>query len=272
MESTTTTPTSPAQQPSPTLNTPVAIVLAGLLIAGGIYFGLQGGFTVQRSTNPGSVFNNNNNTDPQNVVTAGQKSPEITTPPSKVQISIDDDAVEGKKDAPVTVIEFSDYECPFCKRHFTDTLPSLRKDYIETGKVKFVFRDYPLPFHDPLATNQAIAANCAREQTNDEGYYRYHDELFKRTSSNGNGMKEEDLTTIAKDLKLDLAKFESCRQSGKYRSEVEKDMADGSAGGVTGTPSFFIGKSTESGTIEGEIVVGAMPYASLKPIIDKYLQ
>ncbi|NTV31442.1 thioredoxin domain-containing protein [candidate division WWE3 bacterium] len=263
MESTTSTNSS-VQQPAPTLNTPVAIVLAGLLVAGGIYFGMQsGGVTVQRATNPGTV---------PAVITAGQKDPEITTPAEKVQVSIDDDAVEGKKDAPVTLIEFSDYECPFCKRSYEDTLVSLRKDYIETGKVKMVFRDFPLSFHDPLATTEAIAANCAREQTNDEGYYKYHDELYKRTTSNGNGLKEEDLTAIAKDLKLDVSKFENCRQSGKYRSEIEKDITDATNAGVTGTPTFFVGKSTENGTIEGEIIVGAVPYASLKPIIDKYLQ
>ena len=87
--------------------------------------------------------------------------------PTKGVASIDDDPVLGDKNAPVTIVEFSDYECPFCKRHFDQTLPELIKNYIDTGKVKLVYRDFPLSFHDPMATKEAVAANCAREQGGD---------------------------------------------------------------------------------------------------------
>ncbi len=103
--------------------------------------------------------------------------------------SVDDDPVEGDVKAAVTMIEFSDYECPFCKRHFTQTLPSLRKDYIDSGKVKLIFRDFiAVPSHNPWATTEAKAANCAREQGGDEAYFRFHDEVFSKTKANGEGL------------------------------------------------------------------------------------
>ena len=93
--------------------------------------------------------------------------------PTKGVATIDDDPILGDKNAPITIIEFSDYECPFCKRHFTDTYPKLIKEYIDTGKAKLVFRDFPLSFHDPMATKEAVAANCAKEQGGDKKYFDY---------------------------------------------------------------------------------------------------
>jgi protein-disulfide isomerase len=104
------------------------------------------------------------------------------------QVSLDDDPVKGDSNAPITIIEFSDYECPFCQRHFNTTYQQLVAEYIDTGKVKFVFRDLPLSFHDPVATQAAVAANCAREQGGDESYFKYHDEYYSRTKANGEGL------------------------------------------------------------------------------------
>lgn len=106
-----------------------------------------------------------------------------------VEGSVDDDPVIGNKDAPVTIIDFSDFECPFCKRHFTDTYPQLKKEYIDTGKVKVVYRDMiAVPSHDPASTTEAIAANCAREQGGDEAYVKMHDYIYKNTKGNGQGL------------------------------------------------------------------------------------
>lgn len=105
------------------------------------------------------------------------------------EASSDDDPIEGDSKALVTLIEFSDYECPFCKRHFSQTLSSLRKDYINSGKVKLVYRDFiAVPSHNPWATTEAIAANCAREQDGDEAYFKFHDEIFSKTKANGEGL------------------------------------------------------------------------------------
>lgn len=173
----------------------------------------------------------------------------------------------GDKNAPITIIEFSDYECPFCKRHFDQTLPQLIEKYVDTGKVKIVYRDLPLPFHDPMATKEAIAANCAREQGGDSKYFQFHDQIFNRTTSNGNGLSESDLVTIATDLDLNLTSFNTCLDDPKQADEVKKDLADAAKAGATGTPSFIIGKSTSNGEINGDLVVGAQPFSTFEAII-----
>lgn len=201
-----------------------------------------------------------------NQVTNNQQQGSVTI------VSMDDDAVLGDKNAPVTLIEFSDYECPFCKRHFTDVYPQIKKDYIDTGKVKFVFRDFiAVPGHNPLATAEAMAAQCAKDQGGDDAYFKYHDEIFKKTTSNGNGLLMSDLAVIAKNVGLNSGQFKECLDSGKFDAEVKKDIADGYAAGVSGTPSFFVGLSTENGSIEGDIIVGAQPYSAFKTAIEALL-
>ena len=195
-----------------------------------------------------------------------------TEPTGPVKTSVDDDPILGDKNAPITLIEFSDYECPFCKRHFDQTLPQLIKDYIDTGKVKLVFRDFPLSFHDPMATTEAIAASCAREQGGDTAYFKFHDEMFKQTTSNGNGLSKDKIYTIATDLGLNTENLKSCVEAEKYKDEVTKDIADGSAAGVSGTPGFLIGKSSPDGKITGTPLVGAQPYSAFKTIIDQQLK
>lgn len=192
--------------------------------------------------------------------------------PTKGVASVDNDPVMGNKNAPVTIIEFSDYECPFCKRHFDETLPQLVKTYVDTGKVKIVYRDFPLSFHDPMATKEAVAANCAREQGGDSKYFQFHDEIFKRTISNGNGLNDEKIQIIAKDLGLNTSTFTSCLSDQTQTDEVKKDIADGTAAGASGTPTFVIGKTTSDGKIEGDLVVGAQPFAAFQAVIDPMLQ
>ncbi|OGE32522.1 hypothetical protein A3C59_01475 [Candidatus Daviesbacteria bacterium RIFCSPHIGHO2_02_FULL_36_13] len=195
--------------------------------------------------------------------------PVAEEPTGPVKVSVDDDPLLGNKDAPITLIEFSDYECPFCKRHFDQTLPQIKKDYIDTGKVKLIFRDFPLSFHDPMATYEAQAANCAREQGGDTAYFKIHDEMFKKTTSNGNGLTKDQIKQLATDLGLNGTNILSCADSDKYKDEVTKDITDGSAVGVSGTPAFFIGKSNSTGVIEGTIVVGAQPYSVFQSAFDK---
>ena len=233
------------------------VILAALIISGTI------------------LYNNSKSSDNNNIAGNGNvpNQQQQQQPTGPVKVSVDDDPVLGDKNAPLTMIEFSDYECPFCKRHFTDVYPQLKKDYIDTGKLKLVFRDFiAVPTHNPLATSQAMGASCAKEQGGDSMYFKYHDEIFKRTISNGNGMAVSQLGVIAKDLGLNVPTFQSCLDSNKYKAEVEKDIADASKAGVNGTPSFFVGKSNSSGTIDGTIIVGAQPFSAFKVIIDEMLK
>ncbi len=200
--------------------------------------------------------------------TPDQQPPAAPTGP--VAVSLDDDPMIGDKNAPVTIVEFSDYECPFCKRHYDQTYIPLKKDYIDTGKVKLVYRDLPLSFHDPMATTEAIAASCAREQGGDSAYFKFHDTMFTKTTSNGSGLTKDQLYGFAAEQGLDSAKFKSCLDSEKYKDEVAKDLADATKYGASGTPSFFVGKSAEN--FQGKIIVGAQPYTTFQAEIDALLK
>ena len=183
--------------------------------------------------------------------------------PSRVQVSVDDDPVIGSANAPLTIIEFSDYQCPFCQRFHQETWPQLKADYVDTGKVKFVYRDYPLPFHQN-AEIAAEAANCAGEQGK---YWEMHDELFAKGSGDGTGLDAASLKSYAAGLGLNAATFATCLDGSKYASEIQKDTADGSTAGVSGTPTFYIGTPSKSYTQ----IVGAVPYAVIKQTIDQEL-
>lgn len=252
-------------QPPPSVSILIGSVMISLsiLLSGGII--KISGLSIKNSQLPGPTVS----ASPQPQALPGAGNPQ--DPVGPVDVSVDDDPVLGSKNAPVTLIEFSDYECPFCKRHFTEVYPQLKKDYIDTGKVKLVYRDFPLTFHDPMATTEAMAASCARDQGGDSIYFKYHDAIFTKTTSNGNGLTVADLGTIAGTLGLDSSKFKECLDSAKYKEEVQKDVADGAKVSVTGTPTFFIGKSSDSGIISGAFIYGAQPFASFQAEIDKLL-
>ncbi|HLC88361.1 MAG TPA: thioredoxin domain-containing protein [Patescibacteria group bacterium] len=245
------------------VSTPIAIVIGSVLISVSILIsggaikikGFNAGTTAQAPTAP--------------IAPTAPTAPEEPTGP--VKVSLDDDPVLGNSNAPVTLVEFSDYECPFCKRHYDQTHSQLVKDYIDTGKVKLVFRDLPLSFHDPMATTEAIAANCAKDQGGDAAYYKMHDVMFEKTTSNGSGLTKDQLNTFAGEQGLNVANFKACVDSEKFKEEVSKDLADAGAAGATGTPSFIIGKSTGQ-EIEGKLIVGAQPYSAFKSEIDALLQ
>ena len=177
-----------------------------------------------------------------------------TPPAGKVQVSVDDDAVKGDSDAKVTIVEFSDYECPFCGRFYSDTLPQIRAQYVDTGKVKMVFRDFPLSFH-PNAQKAAEAAECAGEQGK---YWEMHDKLF----DNQQALDVASLKSYAQQVGLKTADFNKCLDDGKMASEVSKDSSEGASYGVQGTPAFFI---------NGKLVSGAQPFAAFKAAIDAEL-
>lgn len=240
-----------------------ALIISSFII-GSLYTKVQylekGGTSVKGSTTAANA----QGAAPQ--AAAPQAAPPEDTSPQKV--SVDDDPVMGDPNAKITLIEFSDYECPFCKRHFDQTLADLKKEYVDTGKVKIIYRDLPLPFHDPMATIEAVAANCARQQRDDATYFKYHDEIFKRTKSNGNGLTKDGLYKISDDLGLNTATLKTCMDDKKQEDEVKKDLADANAAGATGTPTFFIGKSTGNGIIEGTKIVGAQPLSAFKQAID----
>lgn len=249
------------------ITTPVAILVGSILISIAIL--ISGGTIQIKGFNAGAGTGTGTGVGTGTIPTAPTAAAPAAEPTSAT-VSMDDDPVLGQANAPVTIVEFSDYECPFCKRHFEQTYSQLKTNYIDTGKVKLVFRDLPLSFHDPLATKQAIAANCAREQGNDETYFKMHDEIFKTTTSNGSGMTMDQLYGLAGTVGIDQAAFKTCIDADKYKDEVSKDLADANSAGATGTPSFVIGKSGDQ--VSGKLIVGAQPYSAFQAEIDALLQ
>ena len=179
-----------------------------------------------------------------------------------VFIGVDDDPMLGNADARVLVIEFGDYQCPTCRQFWKEIEPRLKKDYIDTGKVKLVFRDFPLTTH-PEAVLAAEAVNCARDQNK---YWEFHDKVFREQYNKGDDvfrLKPADLKKWAKDIKMEPAAFDQCLDSEKYKGEVMKDKMEGEAAGVQGTPTFFI---------NGRVMGGAQQYPEYRKLIDDLLK
>jgi len=176
------------------------------------------------------------------------------TPAPLVAASVDDDPAWGPEDAPVTIVEFSDFQCPFCSRFFSQTYPQIRQEY--EGKVRFVYRDFPLTSIHENAQKAGEAGECADDQGK---FWDYHDTLF----NNATALDDASLKSYASQLGLDTGAFDQCLDSGKYTEEVQKDYQEGISYGVTGTPAFFI---------NGVSIIGAQPYANFKAAIDAALQ
>jgi protein-disulfide isomerase len=171
-------------------------------------------------------------------------------PGSGIRMNLEGGPWLGSKDAPLTMVEFTDYQCGFCRQFHVATFPELKKKYIDTGKLRFVSRDLPLDFHSNAA-RAAEAARCAGDQ---QEFWQMRDRLI----INADKLSATDLNRYAQGLKLDNLQFRNCMDSGKYSKTVQKDVATAEGFGVTGTPSFLLGKSTRDG-VSGVILVGAVP-------------
>jgi protein-disulfide isomerase len=187
-------------------------------------------------------------------------------PPSyqKVSIPMPPDAASlGSMSAPLVMIEFTDYQCPFCRRHHETTFEELRKKYVATGKLRYVSRDFPLDFHQN-AVKAAFAARCAGEQGK---FWEMRDAMIEHNDN----LKPEELTQYAVKLALDADVLNRCIDSGRYKSAVEQDQNDGKSAGVSGTPSFVLGRLRE-GRVEGIQIVGAQPFSTFESQIEPLLQ
>lgn len=189
------------------------------------------------------------------------------TKPQPKFISLDDDPVLGNPNAPLTIVEFSDFQCPFCAKFHAQTLPLINENYIKTGKVKFVYRDFPITGIHPNALPAALASECADDQGK---FWQYHDLIFEN-QKNWQNLEIIQSTNVFKkyaiDLGLDSSEFDSCLDSGKYLQEIQKDLDDGRAYGVTGTPGFFVGNEKIGFTT----IIGAQPFDTFQKIIEQQL-
>ncbi len=188
------------------------------------------------------------------------------TPPREVIIDTEGAPSKGNESARFTLIEFSDYQCPFCSRFVRDTLPLIERDYVKTGKIKYVFRDFPLESLHPNALLASEAAACAGEQGK---YWEMHDRLFSSPSA----LNAKDMITHAQFIGINPANFQQCLDSSKYREHIRNAMSEATGIGVNGTPTFFLGEALPNGSKVKVIRVlrGAPAYANFKEVLDSIL-
>jgi len=232
-------------------------LVAGVVLTGTVVLAL-GGF---KNIN---VQTNNNN---QAAIVANKQTVQPSTQPSasnrpttqnQINIAVlPTDHILGNVNAPITLIEFSDFQCPYCQR-FAPTVKQIMKTYGD--KIRLIYRHYPLPFH----TNAQIAAEASECAADQGKFWEYHDILFENSQGDGTGLNAADLTKYAADLKLDVKKFNDCLASGKFKSKVSADLASGQVAGIQGTPgTVLIDKNGQT-----QLITGALPFEQIKPALD----
>jgi len=196
--------------------------------------------------------------------TAAAAPAPAAAPSDKVKMSVGTGwYAMGRDDAPVTMVEFTDYQCPFCRRFEADSFAQLKKDYIDTGKVRFVSRDLPLDFH-PNAPAAAMAARCAGDQ---HKFWEMRDAMMLDTATD---LGPASILKYGQKANLDMTAFSTCLSDKKYTEAIKKDTADAGTLGISGTPSFVIGKTAKD-EIAGVRIVGAVPYAVFESTIKDLL-
>lgn len=230
------------------LSIPLAIVFAGVLVAGAIIFSDTNKSAVQQNEAP---------------IAARQEtgSDSADAPASVLQIT-KDDHVLGNPNADVVLIEYSDTECPFCKR-FNTVMLQVMQNYGKSGSVAWVYRHWPLDELHPKARKEAEALECANELGGNNAFWKYTDSIFEITPGN-NGLDASQLPVIAASIGLDTGKFNACLSSGKYATRVQADFESGITAGVRGTP-FTIAYNQKTG--KQLPINGALSYDQVKAII-----
>ena len=235
-----------AKQSISSLSTPIAIVIAGALIAGAVYMGTSSGSTA-------------NAPQPQD---AAQQTGDL----EQMRVISADDHIRGNQDAPVKIVEYSDTECPFCKR-FHETMKQVMDEYGKDGKVAWVYRNFPLDQLHQKARNEATAIECAGELGGNDKFWAYADRLYEVTPSN-DGLDPMELHNIAQYIGLDMTKFNTCLTSEKFTKHIEDDVQNAVATGGNGTPwSIVVTKSGKKYPLSG-----AQPYEAVKQLIEVALK
>jgi protein-disulfide isomerase len=192
--------------------------------------------------------------------TGQEKAPET---PDNLSVLVTGAPSLGDPAARVAIIEFGDYQCPFCGQHANQVMPQILRDYVNAGKVRYFFRDTPIESLHPQALKASEAALCSGDQGK---YWEMHDRLFK----NQQVLAETDLVGHAGELKLDVPKFKECLSSGRYTNQIRDGVQEVMKFGVRGTPSFFVGMLVPS-TKAPIRLVGAKPYSAFQQALDELL-
>ncbi len=238
------------QENKNSLSIPVAIVIAGTLIAGAVFFSNGRGSVTTGATNSGNA--------PQQQQTSQPTAQAVDI--SKVKI--DGQPFIGNPNAPVTVAYWYDYQCPFCRKTEEEVMPQLINDYMKTGKVKLVYKDFQ--FLGPDSQTAGLAEHAVWEVAPDK-FYQWHKAMYDKQDNENSGWgNKADILALTKSVGIDSAKVEQLMTSkaDEYQKAMDEDKREGEALGVSGTPSYIIGK---------QLIVGAVPFSTIKTAIDQAL-
>ena len=180
--------------------------------------------------------------------------------PTNLSLTVDDGAVKGRREASLTIVEFSDFECPFCARYVRDTFHQIEREFVDTGKVRYAFRHTPIERLHPHAFKAAEAAECARRQGK---FWQMHDHLF----ANQKALRLPDLFAAGRSIGLDEGALRQCLD-GQATAKVRQDLATGTQAGISGTPAFFIGETQQDGSVRVlRKLIGAQSAESFRSVL-----
>ncbi len=231
---------------------PIAIVISAIILALVIFLASRN--TNNKSSDSGSTDTNTSaDSDIEGI--------------GDVEVSIGNDPYIGNLDtATVAVIEFSDYQCGYCQRHSQQTFPSIKEEYVDTGKVVYVFKEFPLSSAGQMGHTIAKGGVCVYELGGNDAFASYHKDAFFAENN-------DVLISLAKDLGIDATEFSNCIDSSRHNDELSEDQKEGSAAGITGTPGFVVGLIGDNGKIiEPKLIAGAYPFDTFKSVIDALLK
>jgi len=231
---------------------PLSIFIAGLLIALSIFL-----------TNNGSKGNDTTGGDTAGTTDTTDTAAQEEFPAAKTVIG-SSPYLGDIKNAKVALVEYTDFQCPYCQRHATETESQIVSNYVDTGKIIYVVRNFPLDFHGDIAKQSANAGLCVNELGGSKKFFEFYSQAFAKTSVN-------ELAQVAQSIGVDINKYNTCMSENRYNDQISKDIADGTQAGIQGTPGFVIGILDKDGNVDGKLIAGAYPYESFKAIIDEML-
>jgi len=246
---------------------PISVLVGALMISLSIIFTFRGTSVtanVKGATDTTTANTTDTTTNPTDGTSAVTASLTIGNSPY----------IGNIKTAKVAIFEFSDFECPYCKQHFTQVYPSIVKNYVDTGKAIYVYKNFPLSFHEPATTSDALTALCVFDQAGIKGYTTIADSIFTTTQSNGSNMNQTILNGLAKKVSgVNMTKFNSCISNKTFAKVITADEAAATSVGISGTPGFVIGKLESDGNTmkNGTLLPGAYPLSSFQALIDPLL-
>ncbi len=228
---------------------PIAIIIVGIMLSLTIFFVSKG---------------NRDNTNTQGANPTVDETDDSGIG-GDVTLALGDDPYIGdKKKAKVAVIEFSDYQCGYCKRHTDETFPELKANYVDTGDIIYVYKEFPLS-DSGLGYDTAVAGTCVFEQLGGDKFSEFHSGSMGLASA-------EDVRAQAIAVGVDGGKYDTCVSSVKFKDEIEADKAEGGSVGIQGTPGFVVGLIDDNGNVTGPIIAGAYPYETFQSAIDALLK